>query len=46
VYLDCLHEYSLGIVIGEDLDYDLGENRKLAITACAKLAGLNPERVQ
>lgn len=42
VYLDCLHEYSLGSVVGEDLDYDLAENRKQVTAACAKLANIDP----
>lgn len=45
LYLNCLHQYSLGTVVAEDLDYDLGKNRKLVTAACAKLARLNPETI-
>ena len=46
LYLECLHQYSLGVVIGEDLDYNLDDNRAVVIDYCAALAGLDPADVQ
>jgi hypothetical protein len=43
LFLDCLHEYSLGTVIGEDVDYGDRDARAKAVYACAELAGLRPE---
>jgi hypothetical protein len=43
LFLECLHEYSLGTVVGEDVDYGAPQARAQAVSACAELAGLRPE---
>ena len=45
LYLTCLHEYSLGTVVGEDLGVSTQGARKYAMHQCAFLAGLKPEEV-
>lgn len=42
LYLQCLHEHSLGVVVGPE---DPARERQVVIDACTSLSGLQPSDV-